>query len=117
MKRIIVALTAVSVAACAGYHPIVDQRGVDSTRYASDLAECQQYAQQRDPAGQAVAGALAGAVLGALIAAAAGARFSTGASARVGAVSGAAGAGAHGVQSQVDIVRNCLRGRGYSVLN
>ena len=117
MKRAVVLVAAVSVAACAGYQPIVDQRGVDPTRYADDLRDCQQYAQQRDPAAQAAVRALAGAVLGALIGAAAGSRFSVGASARVGAVSGAAGAGAHGAQSQMDIVRTCLRGRGYSVLH
>jgi len=95
----------------------VDLKGVDRSRYEADLAECQQYAQLRDPAAQAAVGAVAGALLGALLGAAAGSRFDHGAMARVGAVSGAAGGASHGAQSQVDIVRNCLRGRGYAVLN
>lgn len=119
MKKAIVWTSAVAlvVTGCATYRPVVDMKGVDAARYEQDLAECQQYAQQRDPAAQAAAGAIAGAIFGALIAAAAGSRYDRGASARVGAVSGAAGGGAHGAQAQIDIVRTCMRGRGYNVLN
>lgn len=117
MRKLVVVAGLAALAACAGYQPVVDTRGVDAARYQADLAECQQYARQREPATQAAAGAVAGAVFGALLAAAAGSRYDRGAMARVGAVSGAAGGASHGAQSQVDIIRNCLRGRGYSVLN
>ena len=117
MRRAVVVACAVSLAGCAGYRPVVDLKGVDQSRYEADLAECQQYARQRDPAAQAAAGAVAGALLGVLLGAAAGSRFDRGAMARVGAVSGAAGGASHGAESQIDIVRNCLRGRGYAVLN
>lgn len=117
MRTVVVYACIAALAGCAGYQPVVDMRGADPSRYRSDLAECQQYAQQRDPAAQAAVGAAAGAVFGALLAAAAGSRYDRGAMARVGAVSGAAGGASHGAQSQVDIIRNCLRGRGYSVLN
>ena len=117
MRKLVVCASVAALLGCAGYQPVVDMRGVEPSRYQSDLAECQQYARQRDPATQAAAGAAAGAVFGALLAAAAGSRFDRGAMARVGAVSGAAGGASHGAQSQMDIVRNCLSGRGYSVLN
>jgi outer membrane lipoprotein SlyB len=118
MKRI-AALTAASMlAGCATadwYQPVVDTKGIDGTRYAQDLAECRQYAVQRDPANQAVAGAVAGALLGVLLGAATGTSRNYGAS--VGAASGVAAGAAHGADSQVQIIRRCLLGRGYQVLD
>jgi uncharacterized protein YcfJ len=101
----------------AGYRPVVDIKGVDLNRYQSDLAECQQYAHQTAGAGEsAAAGAAAGAVFGALLAAAAGGGTSRKSSAGIGAISGAAGAGAQGEMNQRDVIRRCLSGRGYKVL-
>ena len=124
MKRTIVAvLAAVLAAGCAStgvnYRPIIDTRGgaVDMNRYETDLRECQQYAAQTAGAAETAAvGAAAGAILGAILAAAAGRSYDRYATARVGAVSGAvAGAGA-GETDQRNIIRRCLAGRGYSVL-
>lgn len=92
--------------------------------YATDLNECQQYAAQIDPAGKAVAGAIIGALLGIGMGALARGSFGTGATEGVGTFLGGAGAAAgaaqgagQGMQDQATIVRNCLRGRGYTVLN
>lgn len=109
------------VSACANtganYRPIIDSKGIDFNRYEADLKECQSYAQQTADAGQsAAAGALVGALLGAAISHAAGSRYDHGAAARVGAVSGAAGAGVEGETNQRNIIRKCLAGRGYHVL-
>jgi outer membrane lipoprotein SlyB len=116
MKKTIAILTALAVVGCASYVPVIDTKGVDMNRYHVDLNECQQYAAQESPGQSAAIGAVAGAILGAVISRAAGSRYDAHAAARVGAVTGAAGGAAHGAESQMDIIRNCLRGRGYSVL-
>ncbi len=101
----------------AAYRPVVDTKSVDLNRYEADLGECQQYANQTAGAGEsAAAGAAAGAVFGALLAAAAGGGTSRKSSAGVGAVSAAAGAGAQGENNQRNVIRRCLAGRGYKVL-
>lgn len=114
------ALTAVIfLAACAGasYRPLVDSRGVDMNRYEGDLRDCQSYAGQvSGAANQAAIGAIAGALFGAALAAAAGSRYDRGATARVGALSGAVGGGASGETDQRDVIRRCMAGRGYTVL-
>lgn len=118
MKRGVSLIVLVAfLTACAGYRPVVDMQGVDTARYEADLRDCQQYAQQRDPATQAAAGAAIGALLGVALAAAMGSRYSRNTGAAVGAVSGGASGAAHGAESQVQIVRNCMAGRGYRVLN
>ena len=101
----------------ANYRPIVDSKGVDLNRYESDLRECQSYATQTaGAADSAAAGAVAGALFGAVLAGAAGKNYSKSSSARVGAVSGAVGAGVEGERNQKNIIKRCLAGRGYKVL-
>ena len=46
-----------------------------------------------------------------------GSRYSRNTGAAIGAVSGGASGAAHGAESQIQIVRNCMAGRGYRVLN
>jgi hypothetical protein len=132
MARTIAAAVAVSIlAGCATrplgspgtgygseYTPIVDMRGVDSARWASDLAECRDYARQVDTAGNAATGAVAGAILGAaLMAAAGGNRRWTERNASVGAVQGTAAGLGSGVQKERLVMNNCIIGRGYRVLD
>lgn len=101
----------------ANYRPLIDTQGADLSRLERDLSECQAYARQvAGAADQAAAGALIGAALGAVLAAAAGSRYDRGASARVGAVSGIVGGAAQGETDQRSVVRNCMSGRGYRVL-
>lgn len=110
------------LAGCAqSYEPIIDRKGVDQARYEQDLAECRQYAEQVSPAGEAAAGGLLGAAFGAALGAVVGAfSGSAGTGAAVGAatggVTGTAGGAVGGVQGQKQVIDNCLRGRGYSVL-
>jgi uncharacterized protein YcfJ len=118
--KLAAALFAIAVlAGCAAhYRPLVDTKGKDMGRYESDLAECREYANQvAGPGTGAALGAGIGAALGYLISRAAGSRYDHDAAARVGAVSGAASGAAHGGQREVDVVRRCMQGRGYSVLN
>lgn len=110
-------LTGCAATSGSNYRPIVDTRSVDLNRYENDLRDCQGYATQTAGAGEsAAAGALAGAVLGGVLAAAAGKNYSRTSTARVGAVTGAVGAGAQGETDQRNIIRRCLAGRGYKVL-
>lgn len=101
------------LAACA-FQPIVDQPGAG---YHQDLAECRQQAERvAGPGTTAAAGAVIGAGLGFALCAAFGGR-DCGTTARGTAVMGSAYGAAGGAQSEAQVVRNCLVGRGHRVLN
>lgn len=110
------ALLAALVSGCASYVPVVDTKGVDMNVYTADLKECQQYAEQVSAGNQAAAGAGAGALMGALLGAAIGGRGAAGYGARIGAAEGVGMGAAHGAATQVQVVKNCMSGRGYKVL-
>jgi len=119
------------LAACAGtYEPVIDQRasapmpGRSSGDYQQDLAECRQLGERANPAGDAAGQALLGAAIGAALGAATGGivgGLSAGTGAAVGAASGGiigvASGGAGGVSDQRRIIDNCMRGRGWAVVN
>ena len=99
------------------YRPIIYKRGVDFNKFEVDLAQCQEYAlNQPSAATGAAAGAVAGAAFMALLAAVAGSKYDAGAAARVGGVTGAVSGAAGAETDKREIIRKCLRGRGYSVL-
>ena len=106
---------------CAGANvrPIVDMKGVNEASYEKDLSECQTYAQQQSGMGETAAkGAGAGAVVGGLLGLVTGGNGSGIAQAAgAGAVIGAAGGAFSGNQAQEAVVKRCLSGRGYRVLN
>ena len=93
---------------------IIDKKGVDMARYARDLAECRGYSAEVKTGEKTAKGAASGAVVGGLIGAVTG---DAGAGAGVGAVSGGARGASQGEQQKVQVVKRCLRGRGYRVLN
>jgi hypothetical protein len=106
---------------CAGANvrPIVDLKGKDQATYENDLQQCQSYATQQS--GAATTGAMAaagGAVLGAALGLVAGGnRTGIAQTAGVGGVIGGAGGMFEGNKAQENVVKQCLRGRGYNVLN
>jgi hypothetical protein len=118
-------LAAMGLAGCtATQQPIVDTKGVDPNRYAQDKYECEQYSSQANVASDAAIGTLGGAAGGAALGAITGALVpgvGVGTAAGLGAASGAAlglGGGAlSGVEQKREIFRNCMKNRGYSVLN
>jgi outer membrane lipoprotein SlyB len=119
-KIVALALTVGVLSGCAGmganYRPMIDSKGVDFNRYEADLRDCQQYAEQASGAGTgAVTGAAGAAIVGNIVSAIVGGSRgrTTAASAVVGAASGAAA----GEQNQRAVIKNCLIGRGYKVLN
>lgn len=114
-------LVVITAVGCAGadVRPIVDMKGVNEAAYEKDLQECQTYAkEQSGMGGTAAKGAGAGAVVGGLLGLVTGGN-TTGIvqAAGAGAVIGGAGGAFSGNQAQEGVVKRCLGGRGYRVLN
>ncbi len=121
MKFLLYSLLAVSILVTAGCGArrggvVIDPAGVDMAQYRWDLAECQEISRQVD--GKAGGGAVGGAVVGGAVGGIVGdsskaATKGAGAGAVVGLARGAR-ATRHERQK---VVKNCLRNRGYAVLN
>lgn len=113
---ILLAITAITGCAGSGHsNPVIDPAGVDMGQYQNDLAECEQIATQvKQKAGSSAAGgAIVGALVGSIVGDSRTATKSAGAGAVVGGAKGAAA-----TQREKDlVVKNCLRERGYKVLN
>lgn len=103
----------------AGVRPIVDLQGKNKDTYENDLQQCQAYAtQQAGAASGGATGAVAGAAVGALLGLVAGGnRTNIAQVGGIGAVLGGAGGLYEGNKAQENVVKQCLRGRGYNVLN
>lgn len=98
--------------------PIIDRKGVDMSVYYVDKAECETYADEVRPGDKVVRGAVGGAVVVGTI----GAIFNRGPDsaergAGVGAVTGGVRGAREGTRETERVVKQCLRGRGYRVLN
>ncbi len=95
---------------------IIDERGVNPDDYAADLSECGEYADQVR-AGEKVAASTAG---GAAVGGAVGAAYEN-SSASKGATAGAVVGAVRGIgnvsRERSRVVKNCIRHRGYTVLN
>jgi outer membrane lipoprotein SlyB len=121
-KSTIILLSLLVLTACQSaprnWEPIIDRQGVDMNRYVADLAECRSYADSIDPAERAAVAAAGGAAVGAVVGVVAGDnRESAARGAAIGAVAGGV-RGARQARQEINmIVRNCLTGRGYRVLN
>ena len=95
--------------------PVIDPAGVDMAQYDIDVGECEQIAQQVEQ--KAGEGAAEGAVVGGLIGAIVGGSDSALVGAGVGAVGGGASGSADTQREKSTVVKNCLRNRGYKILN
>jgi len=115
-RPIVAALSLALLSACASA-PIVDTKNVDQAKYQRDLSECQAYADQVSTAKSAGGGALLGAALGGAVGAVFGDSSTAVKSATAGGIVGGTQGAVKGEQSKDEVVRSCLRGRGYSVLN
>lgn len=106
------------VGGCAGSRhskPIIDPAGVDMAQFESDLDACVQIAEQVEQ--KAGSGAVGGAVVGALVGSIVGDSRTAMKSAGAGAVVGGARGGAATQREKDVVVKNCLRERGYKILN
>jgi outer membrane lipoprotein SlyB len=119
MKHLhLILLTILLVAGCTTTNEIIiDQKGVDMSAYQNDLAECQSYASGVKTGEKAAKGAASGAVVGGLIGAITGGSSGAAQGAGVGAVGGGARGAMEGEETEVQVVKRCLSGRGYQVLN
>lgn len=120
----LIAVTALAAAlgGCAGHRGaedrvIVDTRGVDMHAYHHDVEECEAYAEQVRVGRRAAGGVLAGAVIGGAVGAIAGDHRTTERAAGVGGVVGGVRGVGSGVRERDRVIKNCLSGRGYRVLN
>ena len=116
--RLAMLLLALCLAGCTTTDEIIiDRKGVDPARYEQDLAECRTYSEEVKTGEKAARGAASGAVVGGLIGAAVGNSSDAQRGAGAGAITGGARGLSEGERDQVEVVKQCLRGRGYRVLN
>lgn len=115
LKYTIMLATAITLTACASNKVIIDPAGVDMQQYEQDLATCKQIAEQVDSqtGKRAVSGALISGTVGAILGDSGDAKRW----ASVGAVTGGARGAGETRKEKDQVVKNCLRGRGYKVLN
>ena len=97
--------------------PIVDTKGVNMAQYELDLEECSTFSEDISTGKSIAKGVITGAAVGAVIEAIADNARSRRDAIEVGAVTGGTQSGIRAVQEKEQIVRRCLRGRGYKVLN
>ncbi len=112
-KLALPAILLLTLTACST-KPIVDTKGMDHAQFERDLAECTALAEQIDQGGTTLKSAATGALIGGLFGAISG-NATTGAA--FGGVAGGTSGGLSTDQEKASVIRNCLRGRGYTVLN
>jgi hypothetical protein len=112
----LVVLTAM-IAGCAAHpDPIIDTKGVDPERLAEDWDECEAYTEEIMVAKGIGKGATVGAAVGAATGAVS-SRRDVGEAAGVGAIYGGTRSGLDADREKQKVFKNCMRGRGYRVLN
>lgn len=122
-KLVVLLLTTASLVCCrsveqlTGNTPIIDTQGVNMARYESDLTDCKGYADQVQVGRQTAVGAAAGAAVGGVFGAVIGDSDTAQRGAGVGAIGGGARAAGRGLQERERVIKRCLIGRGYRVLN
>lgn len=115
MQRILLILMTTVALGCAAHPgPIIDTQGVDMTRYERDLTDCETYGKQIKIEKGVAKGAAAGAAVGTATGAISG---NAAQGAGYGAIYGAADSARINDREKQRVVKNCLRGRGYRVLN
>ena len=97
--------------------PIVDTKGVNMAQYELDLQECSTFAEDISTGKSIAKGTVTGAAVGAVIEAITDDERSWGDTFEVSAVSAGTRSGIRAVREKEQLVRRCLRGRGYKVLN
>ncbi len=117
MKKVSGWILVVLVSACTSDRVIVDERYIDPELYEQDLAECRSYASQV-PIGEEMAkGAAVGAAVGGLLGAVSGEHDGAGRGAGAGAVVGGTEKMLSASEEKALVVKRCMQGRGYDVLN
>lgn len=114
-------LCALLLAACASNSSnggvIIDTKYVDMSAYRQDLSECQSYAAQVNTGATVAKSSGTAAAIGGAIGAIVGNSSSAAKGAGSGAVLGAAKGMGKASREKDKVIKSCLRGRGYRVLN
>lgn len=97
--------------------PVIDPQGVNLVAYEQDLLECQALGEHANVVADTATSAAGGAAVGGLVGAAIGNSETAKRGAGAGAVLGGVRGYQRGSREQDRIVRRCLTGRGYRVLN
>ena len=101
--------------ACVSHpEPIIDTKGVNMAAYQQDLQDCTKYGEQVKISKGVTKGAAAGGAVGGATGAVWG---DAGKGAAAGAIGGAARSAQMGEREKSGVVKRCLSGRGYKVLN
>ena len=125
-KNLITALFLITLSGCVANSsgsifesskPIIDTKGVNMSQYDIDLEECSVFSKDISTGKSIAKGAATGAAVGAVIEAITDDVRSRRDAIEVGAVSGGANSGIRAVREKEQILKRCLRGRGYKILN
>ena len=117
LRYILFLLPGMLAAGCAAHpDPIIDTKGVDPDRLAEDWDECEAYTEEIVMAEGVGKGAAAGAAVGAATGAVS-SRRDVGEAAGIGAIYGGTRSGLDADREKQKVFKNCMRGRGYRVLN
>ena len=101
----------------AGSKPIIDTKGIDISQYELDLEECETFADEISTVKSIVKGTATGAAGGTVIEAVTDGSRRTKDATELGAIASGGKSGIRAVQEKEQIVKRCVRGRGYQVLN
>ena len=96
---------------------VIDPKGIDQVAYERDLSECNTLAENAGKTGAAGKGALGGAVIGGALGGIFGGRRGALTMGGGGAVLGGASGAGKESNDKDQILKNCMTGRGYRVLN
>ena len=109
-------IMALALNGCARHAQIIiDPKGVDMRAYHADLADCQHLADQVES--KIAEGVVGGAVVGALFGAIVGGHKTARTTGALGALTGGLGGAGEEHYQREKVIRNCLRNRGYQILN
>ncbi|MDR0781984.1 MAG: hypothetical protein LBF16_15090 [Pseudomonadales bacterium] len=100
-----------------GKEPIVDTSRINQQQYAADLAQCRTFADQVQTGRQTVVSAATAAAVGSALGAVVGNRSTVQTAAGVGGVLGGVSGAGSAMSERQQVLRNCLTGRGYRLLN
>lgn len=112
---VLVSLSILTGCAARGGDVVIDPSGVDMAHYHQDLADCR--AISRQVHGKEARSAVGGAVVGGAIGAVVGGHEAVERGLGIGAIAGLARGAAATRRERQRVVKNCMRHRGYTVLN
>lgn len=114
LKPLWLGMLAVSLTACSS-KPIIDTKGLDPAQYEQDLAECEAVSDQVNQAESVGKSAAFGALVAGAIDLVVDGKIGT--TTAIGGITGAAGGASSSDQEKATVLKNCLKNRGYTVLN